>query len=187
MARTLVDTGARPTEETTDRGPGPVRTLRLAGPTRHQVARLNELIAEHVRLDRTVHEDKATVLVDQDVLQYVHPHLRGHVAAPHPSVEPSNYGESQRATGLVLPPEPVTGQIGSEAGYTLYLDRAGLATPNPTTDEVGHAQSWEQLQWMALGARPFERGGRLWALDRSTNEDLSMADIAAPAPPTPIS
>ena len=54
VARALVNTGARPTEETTDRGAGPVRTLRLAGPTRHQVARLNELIAEHVRLDRTV-------------------------------------------------------------------------------------------------------------------------------------
>ena len=53
----------------------------------------------------------------------------------------------------------------------------GVCTNNPTTDEIGHADTWEQLQWMAVGAEPFERGGRLWALNNRTRTVLYMADI----------
>ena len=62
-------------------------------------------------------------------------------------------------------------------GYTLYLDRAGLCTPQPTTDEIGRADSLTELGWLARGAAPFERAGRLWALDEERNTVMSMADI----------
>ena len=62
-------------------------------------------------------------------------------------------------------------------GYTLYLDRAGLCTSDPLTDEVGACETWEQLHWMAKGAEPFERGGRLWARDESNGTVLCMADM----------
>ena len=61
--------------------------------------------------------------------------------------------------------------------YTLYLDRAGLCTPQPTTDEIGRADSLTELGWLARGAAPFERAGRLWALDEERNTVMSMADI----------
>ena len=39
------------------------------------------------------------------------------------------------------------------------------------------ADTWEQLRWMARGAAPFERGGRLWARDNTVNAVLYMADL----------
>ncbi len=63
------------------------------------------------------------------------------------------------------------------SGYTLYLDRAGLATSDPLTEEVGACETWEQLHWMAKGAVPFERGGRLFARDERRGIILSVADM----------
>ena len=65
-------------------------------------------------------------------------------------------------------------------GYTLYLDRAGLALKNTRvslTEEIGYADTWEHLHWMAKGAIPFEGGARLWARDESTGTVLSVADM----------
>ena len=79
---------------------------------------------------------------------------------------------------LILTPErPGDDEAAERSGYTLFLDRAGVATSDPTTDEIGHAHTWEELQWMARGAEPFKRGGRLWARDEQNNAVLYMADI----------
>ena len=51
------------------------------------------------------------------------------------------------------------------------------------TDEIEHAHTWEQPQWLARGAEPFERGGRLWAVDDERNIVLSMSDIRRDEPP----
>ena len=86
---------------------------------------------------------------------------------------------------LVFPAEPWTTPETSPAhkGYTLFLDRAAVATANPTTDEIGHAHTWEQLQWLARGAEPFEQGGRLWAVDEQRNIPLNMSEIRQDEPP----
>lgn len=68
-------------------------------------------------------------------------------------------------------------------GYTLYLDRAGLCTSDPLTDEVGYAETWRELHWMAKGAEPFERAGRLWARDEAAGTVLCMADMRLPERP----
>ena len=62
-------------------------------------------------------------------------------------------------------------------GFSLYLDRAGLCTPRPTTDVIGHAETETQLYWLAKGASPFERGGALWARNEADGRLLTMADI----------
>ena len=62
-------------------------------------------------------------------------------------------------------------------GYTLYLDRAALCTSAPLTDEIGVADTWRELHWMAKAASFFEGGGRLWARDESRGIVLSMADM----------
>ena len=68
-------------------------------------------------------------------------------------------------------------------GYTLYLDRAGLLTCEPLTDEIGVADTWTQLHWMAKAAAFFERAGRLWARDEACGIVLSMADMRQEAHP----
>ena len=68
-------------------------------------------------------------------------------------------------------------------GYTLYLDRAGLCTSEPLTDEIGAADTWRQLHWMAKAASFFERAGRLWARDEVRRIVLSMADMRAETDP----
>ena len=45
--------------------------------------------------------------------------------------------------------------------YSLYLDVAGVATDAPASFRIGEAGSWRELHWMAKGAKPLERGGRL--------------------------
>ena len=62
-------------------------------------------------------------------------------------------------------------------GFTLYLDRAGLCTPRPTTEVVGRADTQVELCWLARGAAHFERGGRLWATDDRTGTVLYTADM----------
>ena len=71
----------------------------------------------------------------------------------------------------------MTSGSGTGEGFTLYLDRAGLCTPRPTTEVVGRADTRTELFWLAKGAAHFERGGRLWATDDRTGTVLSMADM----------
>jgi len=104
-----------------------------------------------------------------------------HVAEPHPDPLLAGSPEPIKVSLLIRPPAAGTpdeeAADGDPAQYTLYLDRAGICTDDPATDEIGRAETWEQLQWMARGAAPFEGGGRLWALDNRTRTVLFMADI----------
>ena len=62
-------------------------------------------------------------------------------------------------------------------GYTLYLDHGGVATNRPSTDRLGTALTLQELIWMARGAAPFERAGRLWAREEATRRVLNMGDL----------
>ena len=101
--------------------------------------------------------------------------------APHPDALPAGGAGPVKVSLLIRPPAPPTPDEkepeSDPAAYTLYLDRAAICTDNPATDEIGRADTWEQLHWMARGAAPFERGGRLWALNNRTRTILYMADI----------
>ena len=57
-------------------------------------------------------------------------------AGPEP-MKPCPSKQSQDTAGRVPDVRP--------RGYTLYLDRTGVATAKPTTDEIGDAHTWEQL------------------------------------------
>ena len=50
---------------------------------------------------------------------------------------------------------------GGRMRYSLYLDVVGVATEAPASFRIGDAGSWRELHWMARGAKPLERGGRL--------------------------
>ena len=123
------------------------------------------------------------VLVNHDVLHHVDPQLAAHVAEPHPDALLAGGDGPVKVTLLIHPPSAPTPtrepkrRDSNVRHYTLYHDPAGVATDNPRTDEVGHADTWEQLQWMARGAAAFERGGRIWALNNRTSTVLFMADI----------
>lgn len=159
----------------------------LQPPTADQIVALNRFLQMEIERDRAENGGDGLVLVDRDVLHHVDPGLAAHVAAPHPDALLASEPGPGRVGMLIKPPaaptpEPKQGD-GAITRYTLYLDRAGVATDNPTTDEIGHADTWEQLQWMARGAEPFEHGGRLWALNNHTHTVLFMADIRLDADP----
>ena len=173
------------TGEETDPGSGPIEVARLAAATPAQVENLNRLLEEHIRKDEAATNRKGLVLIERTLLRHVHPRLRDRVAAPVSRDEADN--GKPHVTMLVFPPEPYTAPKTPRGhkGYTLFLDRVGVATTKPTTDEIGHAHTWEQLQWLARGAEPFERGGRLWASDDEENSVLHMSDIRLDQPPPP--
>ena len=80
-----------------------------------------------------------------------------------------------------------TGETRRTYGFTLYLDRAGLGLKNTRrrlTDKIGFAPDWTALHWMAKGAGPLERGGRLWARDEARGFVLFMADMKLENPPS---
>ncbi|MYG27574.1 MAG: hypothetical protein F4213_16410 [Boseongicola sp. SB0677_bin_26] len=153
----------------------------LRPPDADQIAALNRFLQMEIERDRDQNGGDGLVLVDREVLRHVDPRFAAHVAEPHPNALLRDRDGPVRVDLLIRPPavpalEPDRTD-GEPAGYTLYLDRAGVATNNPTTDEIGRAETREQLQWMARGAEPFERGGRLWALNNTTRTVLFMADI----------
>ena len=164
---------------------GPVETARMAAATPAQVENLNRLLEEHIRKDEARTGRKGLVLIEHELLRHVHPRLRDRVAAAR--IQGAEVGRPV-VTMLVFPPEPYTAPEAppGHKGYTLFLDRAGLCTPKPATDRIGHAHTWEQLQWLARGAEPFERGGRLWARDDEHNMVLSMSDIRLDRPPAAV-
>lgn len=69
--------------------------------------------------------------------------------------------------------------------YTLYLDYAEVATPTPRKRTLGEYETATELKNALEEARPQERGGRLWALDRGPDPErrenrgtvLPVADI----------
>ena len=162
-----------------DPGTGPMDAATPAAVTPAQIEHLNRLVAEHIRKDETATGRDGLVLIDRRLLPHIEPRLRDRVAAPHPDHRRDPSDDTARISMLILPPEPPVPPDGTSRrrGYTLFLDRAGLCTSDPATDEIGHAHTWEQLQWMARGAEPFERGGRLWARDEEHNAVLCMQDI----------
>jgi len=162
-------------------GSSAIAAATLQPPNADQVVSLNRFLQHEIERDRAENGGDGMVLVDRDVLRHVDPRLAAHVAEPHPDALLAGSDGPVKVTLLIrapaaLTPEPKQ-QDGSITRYTLYLDRAGVCTDNPATDEIGHADTWEQLQWMARGAAPFERTGRLWALNNKTHTVLFMADI----------
>ncbi|MDE2906928.1 MAG: hypothetical protein OXQ28_12695 [Acidobacteriota bacterium] len=159
----------------------------LQPPNADQIAALNRFLQTEIERDRAENGGNGMVLVDRDVLRHVDPRLAAHVAEPHPDALLRGTDGPIKVSMLIRPPaapapEPERANP-KPTGYTLYLDRAGVATNNPTTDEIGRAETWEQLQWMVRGAEPFERGGRLWALNNHTHTVLFMADMRLDADP----
>lgn len=145
----------------------------LGGASERKVRQLNKRVEEQIRRDRDTNGGSGLVLVDRRVLQHIDPRLAAHVAAAHP--EPPLV-----ANMLIRPPMP------DEAnGYTLYLDRPSSGTSNPDVIEIGRANTWQQLQWMAAGAAPFKNQGRLWALNNGTRDVMSIADIHLEQEPRP--
>lgn len=161
-------------------GTSAIDTATLQPPKADQIVSLNRFLQHEIERDRVENGD-GMVLVDREVLHHVDPHLAAHVAAPHPDALLADGPGPIRVGMLIKPPAapaPESDRAAPKpAGYTLYLDRAGVCTDNPATDEIGHAETWEQLHWMARGAAPFERAGRLWALNNKTRTVLFMADI----------
>ena len=151
-------------------GVGRLRTATLTLPTEPEIQNLDRLLEEQVFEDAAATDGDGLVIVDRNVLDHVHPRLRGHVAAVT-----EEDGESTLV--FAAPPRTVPGKPPEHKGYTLLLDQAGLGTSNPTTKVLGHAHTWEQLQWMARGAEHLERGCRLWGLDEETRTVLSLADM----------
>ena len=153
----------------------------LSTPDADQVLALNRFLEQEIQRDRAENGGDGMVLVDRDVLRHVDPRLAAHVAEPHPDPLLASSPEPIKVSLLIRPPAVGTpdeeAADGDPAQYTLYLDRAGICTDDPATDEIGRAETWEQLQWIARGAAPFEGGGRLWALDNRTRTVLFMADI----------
>jgi hypothetical protein len=153
----------------------------LRPPNADRIVSLNRFLRQEIERDRAENGGDGMVLVDRNVLRHVDPRLAAHVAEPHPDALLTGSDGPVRLNLLIRPPgTPTPGpkqRDGDIPHYTLFLDRAGMCTSNPTTDEIGHAHTWEQLQWMARGAEPFERGGRLWALNNRTNTVLYMTDI----------
>ncbi len=153
----------------------------LSTPDPEQVLALNRFLEQEIERDRAENDDDGMVLVDRDVLRHVDPRLTAHVAEPHPDALLKGGGGPVKVSLLIRPPATGTadeeGADSDRARYTLYLDHAAICTEKPATDEIGRAETWEQLQWMARGAAPFERGGRLWALNNRTRTVLFMADI----------
>ena len=153
----------------------------LSPPVADQILELNRFLEHEIARDRAKNGGDGMVLVDRDVLRHIDPRLAAHVAEARPdpllagSPEPVKVSLLIRRPSAAATEEKTAGD--APAAYTLYLDRAGICTDEPATDEIGHAETWEQLQWMACGAAPFERGGRLWALNKRTQTVLFMADI----------
>ncbi|MCY4121365.1 MAG: hypothetical protein OXG72_10650 [Acidobacteria bacterium] len=162
----------------------------LQPPNSEQIFSLNRFLEREIERDRAENGGDGMVLVDRKVLRHVHPRLAPHVAEPHPDGLLAGGDGPVKVNLLIRPPgagaPKPTETVSRTAGYTLYLDRAGLCTNNPTTDEIGHADTWEQLRWMARGAAPFERGGRLWAVNNKTRTVLYMADIKLEQDPDAI-
>ena len=165
---------------------GPMETARLVRATPPQVENLNRLLEEHIRKDEARTGCSGLVLIERELLEHVHPRLRERVAAAESDGGSGARKEEPRPTLLVFPPKPyeAPGTPAAHKGYTLFLDRAGLCAATPTTAEIGHAHTWEQLQWLARGAGSFERGGRLWAADDERNTVLEMSDIRQDGPPS---
>ena len=153
----------------------------LKPPDADRILALNRFLEQQIERDRAENGGDGMVLVDRDVLRHVDPRLAAHVAGPHPDALPAGGAGPVKVSLLIRPPAPPTPDEkepeSDPAAYTLYLDRAAICTDNPATDEIGRADTWEQLHWMARGAAPFERGGRLWALNNRTRTILYMADI----------
>ena len=179
VAADCIHDGLVPHARRIDPGTGPLDTATLAAVTPAQIENLNRLVEEHIRKDEAATGREGLVLIDRRLLPHIEPRLRDRVAAPRLDNRGHARDDTARVSMLILPPEPPVPPDGTSRrrGYTLFLDRAGLCTPDPTTDQIGHAHTWEQLQWMARGAEPFERGGRLWALDENHNAVLCMQDI----------
>ena len=153
----------------------------LQPPNADQIVSLNRFLQHEIERDRAENGGDGMVLVDRDVLRHVDPRLGAHVAEPRPDALLTGSDGPVKVTLLIKPPAAPTPEPKQPDGnirrYTLYLDRAGVCTDDPATDEIGHADTWEQLQWMARGAAPFEHAGRLWALNNKTHTVLFMADI----------
>ena len=179
VAADCIHDGLVPHGKRIDPGTGPLDTAALAAVSPAQIENLNRLVEEHIRKDEAATGREGLVLIDRRLLPHIEPRLRDRVAAPRLDNRGHARDDTARVSVLILPPEPPVPPDGTSRrrGYTLFLDRAGLCTPDPTTDQIGHAHTWEQLQWMARGAEPFERGGRLWALDEDHNAVLCMQDI----------
>ena len=164
---------------------GDIGTARLQTASPAQVEKLNRLLEEQIRKDAARTGGEGLVLVEREVLEHVHPRLGDRVATPLVD-DNTDSGRSEPVISMLLfPARPYAGPGAPPApkGYTLFLDRAGLCTSRPDTCEIGHAHTWEQLQWLARGAEPFKRGGRLWARDDGRNIVLHMSDIALDGPP----
>ena len=162
-------------------GSSAIDAATLSTPDADQVLALNRFLEQEIQRDRAENGGDGMVLVDRDVFRHVDPRLAAHIAEPRPDPLLADSPEPVKVSLLIRPPAAPTPEPkqwdGNITRYTLYLDRAGVCTDDPTTDEIGHADTWEQLQWMARGAAPLERGGRLWALNNRTMTVLFMADI----------
>ena len=168
-------------------GSSEIDAATLQPPSADQIISLNRFLQMEIERDHAENGGVGMVLVDRGVLHHVDPRLAPHVAEPHPDALLTGSDGPVKVTLLIRPPAARTPEAkqwdGRTRRYTLYLDRAGVCTDNPATDEIGHADTWEQLQWMARGAAPFERAGRLWALNNQTHTVLYMADIRLDADP----
>ncbi|MCY4636533.1 MAG: hypothetical protein OXG04_18850 [Acidobacteria bacterium] len=162
-------------------GSSAIDAATLSAPGADRILALNRFLEQEIQRDLAENGGDGMVLVDRDVLRHVDPRLAAHVAEPHPDPLLAGGPEPIKVSLLIRPPAAGTADEetadNDRARYTLYLDRAAICTEKPATDEIGRAETWEQLQWMARGAAPFERGGRLWALNNRTRTVLFMADI----------
>ncbi len=159
-------------------GSSAMNAATLQPPGADHIRALNDFLEREIERDRDTSGGDGTVLVDHEVLRHIDTRLTAHVAAAHPDALQAGGPGPIKVSLLIRPPAaPALEPEDETAGYTLYLDRAGVCTDHPATDEIGHAETWEQLQWMARGAAPFERAGRLWALNNRTRTVLHMADI----------
>lgn len=162
-------------------GASAMHSATLQPPSAEQIVALNRFLQHEIARDRAENGGDGLVLVDRAVLYHVEPQLAPHVAEPHPDAMLAGKSDPIQVSLLIHPPsapKPKPGPTDSNTKrYTLYHDRAGGASDNPATDTIGHADTWEQLQWMARGAAAFEHGGRIWALNNRTSSVLYMADI----------
>ena len=159
---------------------GRLPVLRRAEPSAEAVQTLNLRIKAAVAREQGL--SRPLVIVPVHVLEYVEKQWLPYVAGPlsRPQREHERLDEAQThvvSALLAADQRAEEAETSPGVGYTLYLDYAAVATENPSRREIGHADSWEQLHWMAKGAETCERGGRLWATDHAEKRVLVMADM----------
>ena len=123
-----------------------------------QIVSLNRFLQHEIERDRAENGGDGMVLVDRDVLGHVDPRLAAHVAEPHPDALLAGSDGPVKVTLLIRAPAAPTPEPkqwnGNITRYTLYLDRGGICTDAPATDEIGHAGTWSSCSGWPAARRP---------------------------------